>query len=151
MKKKLSFLLLLNACLGCGFAAPVLNSEIPLSVRHIDTWRVGQRLVRVIQHNTEMQPQLEIELIKIPGVQLVQKKVVKKISIEVGGRPRELIFSDASAIFINDVNIEEGIITFKVEFFTKESGGYFLSKCELDANNNKLANYYCKVESLELK
>lgn len=137
-------LLLFPVSLACG--KEKLTSIIPLMVDSVATIRVNDHLVRTILYSTEKSPQLDIELIKTPEMTtLLDKKVIKKISVPVSDKPKVLDFTDSTAVSIDNIRVEKGIVKFDVEFFVRVGGGYYLSACEVDANKEWLPEPSCKL------
>lgn len=142
--KLLAFLLTMQA--GSVYGKEKLTSIIPLKVDSVATTRVNDRLVRTIVYATDKSVQLDIELIKTPEMKtLLGKKTINKISVNVSDKPKVLDFTDSSAVSIDAVRIEDGIVKFNVEFFVRVHGGYYLSACEVDANKNQLPYPACKL------
>ena len=140
----LAFILIVPIGVAC--AKEKLTSLIPLKVDAVSTTRVNDRLVRTILYTTDKSVQLDIELIKTPDMTtLIDKEVINKIRVNVSGQPKVLDFTDSTAVSIDGISIEDGIVKFNVEFFVRVHGGNYLSACEVDANKDRLPEPKCKL------
>ena len=147
--KKLVFILLVVLMLPFGVAVSndKLKSIVPLSVDFVIVARASDHLVRAILYSTEISPQLDIELIKVPEMNvLIDKKTIMSIKVSVNESLKALDFSNSSAVSINNIIIENGFVKFDVEFLVHVGGGYYLSACEVDANNNMLGDAVCLLK-----
>lgn len=98
--------------IGVACAKEKLTSLIPLKVDAVSTTRVNDRLVRTILYATDKSVQLDIELIKTPEMTtLIDMEVINKIRVPVSGQNKVLDFADSSAVSIDDIHIENGIVS----------------------------------------
>ena len=142
--KWLAVIMILSMGVAC--AKEKLTSLIPFKVDAVSTTRVNDRLVRTILYTTNKSVQLDIELIKTPEMTtLIDKEVINKIHVTVSGQTKVLDFADSSAVSIDDIHIENGIVKYNVEFFVRVHGGNYLSACEVDANKDRLPEPMCKL------
>lgn len=139
--------LLLFLPVGLANGKEDLKSIMPLTIDAVTTSRVNDRIVRTILYSSDKSIQLDIELIKAPEMnKLLDKKTIKKISINVASKPKLLDFEDSTAVSIDAIRIEEGVVRFNVEFFVRVSGGYFLSECEVDVRKERLSEPVCYLK-----
>ena len=131
---------------GTVCAKDKLISLIPLPVDTVSTTRVNNRLVRTILYTTNDAQQLDIEIIKTPGMTaLIDKIVINKIRVKIDNKVRLLDFSDSTAVSIDNIRIDKGIVKFNVEFFVRVHGGSYLSSCEVNANSDQLPEPLCTL------
>ena len=103
-------------------AKPTLGSQIPLSISTVASYRVDEKLVRIIEYNTALVPRLEIELIKVPGRVLLAKLVVDRIRVNHEGKNLLLDFEQSAGVGIDSVMVDKNKkqIRFNVEYFLLE-------------------------------
>jgi len=118
---------------------PLVTSPLPLSIDTVETHRVDNSLIRIIRHNMELQPLLEIERISTPDIKLAE--TLKIDAITIAGET--LGFKEADGVFIETLKIRKGIITFILDYYFLR-GGNTLIKCAINVNNNKLGMLNCK-------
>ena len=154
MNKFYSILLfiLLTACAACPEKrkpSPLDSqpaSSIAPSVDRVETYRVDESLIRIIEHNLEVgpvetTPLLEIERFKTPEVKLAE--VIRVNNIKVGKKTFD--FQDTAGVFIETLDLNDDTIVFTVEFFYRRSGGSEMIKCKVSSNNNKLGPLNCRI------
>ncbi len=74
-----------------------LKSDIPLSVDNVQTHRVADSLIKIIQYNMEFTPKLVIQRLEIPKLKLSQQLVIDKIKI----KNRVINFSHSPVCLLN--------------------------------------------------
>ncbi len=137
---KLIFLLTGLLYTSCAYSQPLLvTSSLPLSVDSVETHRVNDSLVRIIRHNMELQPLLEIERISTPDIKLME--ILKIDAVTVNGET--LRFTDSDGVFIETLKIHKGIVEFTLDYYFRR-GGNTLIQCTINVNNNKLGMLNCK-------
>ncbi len=138
--KKLILLLTGLLYISCAYSQPLLvTSSLPLSVDSVETHRVDDSLVRIIRHNMELQPLLEIERISTPDIKLVE--TLKIDAVTVNGET--LRFKESDGVFIETLKIHKGIVEFTLGYYFHR-GGNPLIQCTINVNNNKLGMLNCK-------
>lgn len=139
MIKKIALLYFVVLFSGSACAEKSI-SEIPLSVDSVQTHRVNKSLIRIIQHNMEMLPRLEIQRLSTPDVKLAEKLVIEKIKL----KSQMIDFSDSSGTFIDSLVLENGVIKFSIEHsYSGASGGEIFLDCTLDVKGNKFSQPVC--------
>ena len=148
MKKSVFIILILMAFpMGLVLGKDKLKSLVPLSVDSVMTVRSNNNLIRTILYSTESAQQLDVELINAPEMNsLIDKRTIKSISVQVNDVLKVLDFSNSAAVSINNIVIVNGFVKFEVEYFVRVGGGYYLSACEVDANNNSLKDAACQLQ-----
>lgn len=118
---------------------PLVISPLPLSVDNVETHRVDDSLIRIIRHNMELQPLLEIERISTPEIKLVETLKIDTVTIN-----RETLrFKDSDGAFIETLKVHKGIVEFTLDYYFPR-GGNTLIQCIINVNNNKLGILNCK-------
>ena len=140
MKTAIRTVLILFAAFINTYCTAATKEDIPLSVDHVETTRVDDSLVRVIEYNTELLPRITIELIQTPEVKLLQKHVIDKITI---GK-EDLVFKKSTGLSIDNVAIDNGVVKFTVEYYFAGGRPFITAACQVDANNNKLKPLSCQ-------
>lgn len=137
---------LIVAVLLTGSTSLYAESDIPLSIRHIETKRIDNSLVRIIKHNMEMNPVLEIERLKIPGSDFVDKMTIKSVAVEHLGNKLDLEFEKSSGVFIEEIKFDNGYVVFDLEFLglTHRDPNFNL-QCSVDVRNNEFSAPKCKI------
>jgi hypothetical protein len=102
------------------------SSNIPMSISSVDTRRVGESLIRVIQHNMEINPIVEVERLSTPDLKREQFLVVSKLPIN----SEELNLATGSGAYLEEVIFNDSSIEFVFEYFYKK-GGSDIVKCNL--------------------
>ena len=83
--------------ISCAYSQPsFVTSSLPLSVDSVETHRVDDSLVRIIRHNMELQPLLEIERISTPDIRLMEMLKIDAVSVN----EKTLRFKDSDGVFI---------------------------------------------------
>lgn len=117
MMNRLSFLLattsLFVSCVSCSADTIKQTPLIPLSVDHVETHRVGDYLVRIIQHNMELLPQIDLELLSTPQPLLVDSLSIKSITLD----GRERIFSESAGVFIENIKIGKSSVIVRMDYY----------------------------------
>jgi len=139
MIKKIALLYFVVLFSGCA-SAEISISEIPLSVDSVQTYRVNKSLIRIIQHNMEMSPRLEIQRLSTPGIKLVEELIIENIKL----KNQMIDFSDSSGTYIESLVLANGVIKFSIEhFFSGSSGGEIFIDCTLDVKGNQFSQPVC--------
>ena len=120
--------------------ADKVKSTIPVEVDSVQTKRIAESLIRIIEYNTELKQSLVIERMKTPEVKVVEKIEITKVT--VGNKTID--FKAAAGVYIEDMKIEKGVVTFLVDYiYGGKGGGSILVRCNVNANNNKLSKLVC--------
>lgn len=94
------------------------SAEVPVSVDRIESHRVGENLVRIIVHNMELLPQIDIELLATPEVHSIQAVSIEQI--EVDGEV--LNFAQSSGAYVESTSVDKDSIMFELEYFYLDGG-----------------------------
>lgn len=139
MIKKTALLICVLLVTTLSFADKV-TPTIPVEVFSVQTKRVAESIIRIIEYNTELKQSLVIERMQTPQVKVVEKLEISKISVG-----NEIIdFKTAAGVYIENMKIEKGVVTFLVDYiYGGKGGGSILVKCSMNANNNKLSELIC--------
>lgn len=113
------YAVLLFVAPGCAQSSSELESDIPLTVSNVEVTRVNGVLVRVILHNTVLEPRVDFELITTPDRALVDR--VRVEGVDVGDE--YLDFHDSADIDLRDIRVSEQGVTFNgIYTHTRPSG-----------------------------
>ena len=110
MKLLTCFLCILTA--SCTvIAAPQNSSGVPVSITPIETYRVNDHLVRIIKHNMELEPKVELEFFQPPEMNLKGYLTITSVKTS----EREYVFKKSDGVFVEDIQVnKEGVeITFE--------------------------------------
>ena len=143
MKTKIFLLVFLMLFLQSAVAES--KATIPLSINNVEVLRVHGNLVRVIQHNMELLPQLEIEVIAVPELVLLKRLVITQVTTA-----NEVIdFTDSAGSFIDSLSLKKDFISFSLDHFRKgKSGGSVQVDCRIDLKGGGLSEPIC-IEKLQ--
>ncbi len=88
----------------------------------------------------ELQPILEIELLKTPQIAL--KKNLTISSVIVG--EKIIDFRNSAGTFVESLNIKDGKVNFEIEhYYPGSSGGSIYISCSVNVKNNTLSQPLC--------
>ena len=130
-------MLLFNGCCG-GSVAAIEKCTVICGL--------GNNLLRVTQYVPEKRlPLLDIELIHVPGRDRVLSKLsIRSVQLDFLGKKKRLDFYDSQAAIIEKVNIENGVVQFRVFYvFSGKAAPSVLFACEVNANLDKLPQPQC--------
>lgn len=114
------------------------NSYLPLSIDQVETYRVGEHLLRLIKHNMEMEPVFELELIDPIGPRGLDRQ--EMTSILLGGET--LNFSESAGVFIESMGVNKEGATLVLEYFHQQ-GGVDRIECVVPVINRKITAPKC--------
>jgi|SRR5690554_1246357 hypothetical protein len=106
--------------------APGMSSPVPHSVDQVETYRVGEDLIRIIRHNMEMLPQIDIERLSTPEVGLLESISIDSIVLK--GEERK--FSQSSGVFIEAIEIDGRTIKIELNYYPDDESS-FVVLCEV--------------------
>ena len=129
---------------ACGATAdktPEPGEALPLSIDSVSTHRVGENLVRIIQHNMELLPALEVDLLSTPNVKRLDHLIVDVITVN----GEKLFFSKAEGVFIEEVSKTKSGMEFVLEYYfpEKDGGDSVRIKCVIKVKDQKLSIPSC--------
>ena len=120
--------------------ADKVTPTIPVEVFSVQSTRIAESIIKIIEYNTELKQSLVIERMQTPQVKVVEKLEITKISMG----NKTIDFKTAAGVYIEDMKVEKGIITFLIDYiYGGKGGGSILIKCKINANNNKLSEPVC--------
>src|SRR5690606_14151034 len=87
------------------------SSGVPLSINKIETHRVKDHVVRIIKHNMEIAPKIELELIQTPQFTIQDYVTITSAKTSDG----EYVFKKSDGVFVEAIKVkgEEIEITFE--------------------------------------
>lgn len=139
MIKKITLVIFILLVSKITFAGKV-TPTIPIEVDSVQTKRIADSLIRIIEYNTELKQSLIIERMKTPEIKVVEKIEITRLMIG----NKVLDFKTSAGVYIEDLKIDKGIIIFLVDYFYGGKGaGSIVVKCKVNANNNKLSDPIC--------
>ena len=121
--------------------ADTLSSSLPLSVDAVEIRRVDDSLIRMIRHNMEVKPVIEIERINVPIVELAQ--VLRITEVKVGDTL--LPFTNITGVFVDDLALDKKgkTVKFTLDYFYPRGGSDYI-KCEVPVGNNNVGEVHCR-------
>lgn len=129
MKKPISLLILVFSalsCWSCSANTAEKKTIIPLSIDHVETHRVGENLVRIIRHNMEILPQIDLELLSTPTLALLDHLAIDHIQLD--GKERS--FAQSAGVFVEDITLEENKIRITLDYYFSDEDSSIVV-CEL--------------------
>ncbi|WP_086929440.1 hypothetical protein [Agarilytica rhodophyticola] len=112
--------------LACAQTSSTSTPYIPVSIDAVETHRIGDDLIRVIKHNMEISPKLELERMSLPGFKVLEQRSISSIQL-----PKErLIFENSEGVFVEDVQVKDNTI-YMVFDYSFSGGGSALINCTL--------------------
>ncbi len=129
---------------GCVSSEPkslaaASGSSVPTSVTGVELKRVNKSLVRVIQHNMEINPKLEIERLNTPSLDVVDYLALT--SLTVNGET--FAFSDSQGVFIESLSITKTAVEVTLDFYFPQ-GGSAMIHCAVDIQADKFKALPCQ-------
>lgn len=137
--KSFAFVFFISISTACA-ANPPDNPKaiIPVSVSHVEMDVVGSNIVRIIQHNMELNPIIQFEVMERPEFKVVDSLTLS--SLPFNGE--DLSLKESSGSFVESLNIHEHGIDIKVEYFYLR-GGAILLNCTLPVKEGKFLSLSC--------
>lgn len=134
--------LLLAFTLGCSSPSREGGgSSLPPSVDRVETFRVGEQLVRVLVHNMEIEPKLGLELLATPSAKLLDAKTLSQITLN----NEVLDFANSSGVFVEGVEAVDSGVQVTFDYFYLE-GGSDLIQCYMPLQIGNIGEPVCRVE-----
>lgn len=132
----LTFLLLFLS--GCASTNIEISSSIPASVSNVQTELMGDNIVRVIQHNMELNPILQVELLSRPNFKPINALTIRALPFNNA----QLSLQDSSGAFVESISIEESHIDIVFDYFYLHGGSLLLS-CRLTVKKSLFSPLDC--------
>lgn len=131
------FCILLTSCIA--IAKQQESSGIPASINKIDMQRVRDQLVRVIKHNMELEPKIELELFQPPEMTLKDYLSITSVKTSQQGYS----FKESDGVFVEDIKINENSVEITFEYYPKKSDAITLN-CSIPILENNFGSTICK-------
>ncbi len=128
----------ISCCCMLLFSFSASSSVLPASIDKVQTYRVNDFLVRVVKHNMEVNPILEIDKISTPEFRVIDSLKIK--SVIVGNE--ELIFNGSSGVFVESFSSKNSDIFFSLEYFYLEGGSNYID-CVVSFNEGLISAPKC--------
>ena len=143
--KNIFYSLLLIVSTSCANAlniAPASKipsvSGVPVSVNHIELGLVGDRIVRVIQHNMELNPIVQVEILSRPDYKIINTTTI----IELPFGEKNLSLKKSSDAFVEELSINDDHVNMVFEYFPLKGSSIMLS-CNLAINTDEFSKLKC--------
>ncbi|OZG70767.1 hypothetical protein BTA51_24620 [Hahella sp. CCB-MM4] len=130
------FCLLLLSPIACS--ALTETTGIPASVSQVQTEIVNGQIVRIIQHNMELNPTVQFELLSRPNFEAIQTLTISEIPYD----GEMLSLKDSSGAFVEDISIENNHVNILFDYYFLE-GGSVLLECELPVTKESFDALQC--------
>jgi hypothetical protein len=104
------------------FSVPSYSSALPASIDKVETYRVNDFLVRVIKHNMEVNPILEIDKIITPEYKIVNSLKINSIIVN----DDELKFNESSGVFVESFSSKDDNVLFSLDYFHLDGGSNYI-------------------------
>jgi len=133
-----------------GFSKPANQSQIPLSVESVETHRVGERMLRIINYFPQVgqiPKYMELELIRTPKLDIVESRLaINKVKIQLLGKETMLDFHHSQMASIENVRVVNGVVHFNLFFASGAPPPTFnvYVACQVDANLDVLPSPICQ-------
>lgn len=131
-----------TACSSPSGVPPVSGtlsvSGVPVSVSHIDLGLVGDRIVRVIQHNMELNPIVQIEVLSRPDYKIINATTITELPFGVD----DLSLKNSSGAFVEELSINDDHVNMVFEYFPLKGSSIMLS-CNLAINADEFSKLKC--------
>jgi len=136
---RLLIMLSLFLCAACSAKQSEKGtSTLPTSINEVQTYRMGENLIRVIRHNMEVEPRFDIELLSTPDFKVIDNLSVQQITAD--GEP--LSFSESQGVFVEDFGIEGASVFVKFDYFYLHSGSDLIL-CSVEIEKEALGKLVC--------
>ncbi len=137
--KNLIYTLFLFASLACANTPINENSSgVPVSVSDVHIGVVGERIVRAIQHNMELNPVIQFEIMARPDFNVIHTVSITQVTIG----NEKLSFKNSGGAFVEDIQIKDDHVSIKIDYFYLNGGSTLLS-CSLPVKGDYFAEIKC--------
>nr|WP_086939554.1 hypothetical protein [Thaumasiovibrio occultus] len=133
--KKLGLTILSAAMALCSVQA----AAVPVSVSKIETYLINEQLVRVIQHNMEVNSVLEIEILSRPIEKVLQHRAITEVTVG----EETLRFADSAGTFVEAFGATDDSVTFTLDYFYRRGGNYLID-CVVSVDSAALNPPVCQ-------
>ncbi|MGH1485985.1 MAG: hypothetical protein ACRBCI_07155 [Cellvibrionaceae bacterium] len=138
---KLYLFLLIILSVSCAQADNVKKQpHIPLAVAELDSFRIGNEIVRVIRSYPDYSPVIYIERIATPEFALLESLAVNSVTLKNG---EQLSFTkNISGVYADKVVMKDKTLHIAFEYFPEKGNG-FLINCTLAVSAKSFSNMEC--------
>ncbi|AZZ89926.1 hypothetical protein EUZ85_04070 [Hahella sp. KA22] len=117
------------------------TTGIPASVSQVQTKIVNGQVVRIVQHNMEINPIIQFEILSRPDFEPLQTLTVGELPYRV----ETLSLRDSSGAFVEKVIVGDTHISIVFEYFFIE-GQSALFECQLPVSGKHFGSFQCSKE-----
>lgn len=114
------------------------SSGVPVSINKIETHRVNDYLIRIIKHNMELEPKVELELFQPPEMNL--KDYLSIVSVKTAERLYS--FKESDGVFVEDIKVNKGTVEITFEYYAPKSEAIRL-ECKIPTSAKGFAPIAC--------
>jgi len=129
----LAFLVFICTC--CQAQTGVV---LPFSIDTVETYRIGEQLIRVVRYNMEVKPELRLEVINPIERSLQQAVSIKAFTLD--GRVYDFVKSDG--VFVESVDVSEKQVKIVFEYNIPKSKA-LLAECVVPILSGRLDVMAC--------
>lgn len=117
------------------------SSGVPLSINKIETHRIKDHVVRIIKHNMEIAPKIELELIKTPEFTIQDYVTITSANTS----DREYVFKKSDGVFVEAIKVKGEEIQITFEYYVPK-GNTILLNCKIVVTEKELKPTLCEKE-----
>lgn len=117
-------------------------AQVPSSVSSVETYRVRDILVRLIIHNMEINPVIEVDTINRSDYEINDVFRVSSISLD----NEKLDFNQSAGVFVEEYGERDNKVFFVLDYFYLHGGGSVLVDCEVSFEKEKILPPECRVK-----
>lgn len=137
---KILALILSLVIISCTATAQTKQSSgVPLSINKIETYRIKNQVVRIIKHNMEINPKIELELIKTPELTIQDYLVIASVKTP----NREYIFKKSDGVFVEALDVDGDEIQITFEYYVPK-GSTIALNCKIIVSEKAFEPTQCK-------
>lgn len=137
---KIVTLVLSLVIISCTATAQTKRSSgVPLSINKIETHRIKDQVVRIIKHNMEINPKVELELIKTEEFSIQDYVVITSVKTP----DREYIFKKSDGIFVEAIEVDREEIRITFEYYIPK-GNTIALNCKIPVSEKGFSSTQCK-------
>ncbi|EGQ7966468.1 hypothetical protein ABRZ79_01750 [Vibrio vulnificus] len=113
-------------------------TTLPVSIDRVETYRINGFLIRVVKHNMEVKPLLEIDKISTPEFRVIDSIEIRSVFIE----NKEFKFNSSSGVFIESISSRNSELLFSLEYFYLVGGSDYID-CAISINTSSMSPPTC--------
>jgi hypothetical protein len=134
--------MLVCSSLSCGLVVCAeeanFESGMSISVSNVKTGLVGDSLVRAIQHNMEINPIIQFEIISRPIIDVLDFITIKDIPFS----GETLSFENSSGAYVEGIYFKENSVEFEFDYFYSDGGSVSIT-CTIPVRDNHFFSLDC--------